>query len=100
MMWVDGLNPRRKPMLDAGGDPVERDAEREVLRPIYHHPQPPRPASRPVSVWVISLIIVTLGLLGAYVGYLGLKDALDHGEKERVVAAYGLGTAMSVAQLA
>jgi hypothetical protein len=91
-------------MLDAGGDPVERDTdhhtEREVLRPVYRHPQPQRPASRPVSVWIIALIVVTIGLLGAYVTITALIDAVDHGEDDEVVAAFGLGALLSAVQVA
>ncbi len=75
------------------------DHERPALRPVYRRPPPDRPKSRPPSVWVIALILVTFALLGSYLGTTALIDAVDHGADEEVVVAFGLGVLLSVALL-
>ncbi|MET7396923.1 hypothetical protein ABZS66_25915 [Dactylosporangium sp. NPDC005572] len=64
-------------MLDAGGDPVERDAERPALRPVYRRPAPPRPRFAPPSVWVLSVVVTLLGLYGTLRGAAGIAGADD-----------------------
>jgi hypothetical protein len=86
-------------MLDAGGDPVERDTERRPLRPVYRRPAPERPTSRPVSVWVIALVLVALGLLAGYVGVAVLADAADEPGEDPVTVVFGLGAVAVAAQV-
>ncbi|BCB77196.1 hypothetical protein GCM10022251_57150 [Phytohabitans flavus] len=57
------------------------------LRPRYRPPEPERPATRPASVWVVALLLVLFGALGAVIGALVVEDAVSHGEEARVVAA-------------
>ncbi|MGN9906722.1 hypothetical protein ACTMTJ_04115 [Phytohabitans sp. LJ34] len=57
------------------------------LRPRYRRPEPERPARRPASVWIVSILLVLFGALGAVVAALLVEDAVSHGEEDEVVAA-------------
>lgn len=76
-------------MLDNGGEsPTRRPAGRKApIRPRYRRPGPERPAHRPASVWIVSILLVLFGVLGAVVGVLFAEDAVSHGEEDEVVAA-------------
>ena len=82
-------------MTDKGGD-----RSKPPLRPRYSRPAPPRPETRPPSVWVVSLLLVLFGLLGALLGAYLLEDAVSHGEEDEVVAAIVFSLLMSAAQVA
>jgi len=69
------------------------------IRPRYRPAEPERPATRPGSVWVVSLLLVTIGVLGVVVGALLLADAIDHGEEDEIVAAAVFSMLLAAAQV-
>jgi hypothetical protein len=69
------------------------------LRPRYRRPEPERPASRPASVWVVSLLLALVGVLGTVAGVLVVQDAVAHGEEDEVIAAGVFGVLLAGAQI-
>jgi hypothetical protein len=61
--------------------------------------QPVRPVTRPRQVWVVSILLVLIGVLGGLIGAYLLKDALDHGDDNSVVVLAAIAVAVGVAQL-
>ncbi|MDQ7908580.1 hypothetical protein RB614_29020 [Phytohabitans sp. ZYX-F-186] len=81
-------------MADDGGA-----GRKPPLRPRYRRPEPERPASRPASVWVVSVLLVLFGVLGAVLGVLLVRDAVAHGEEDEVVAAGVFAVLLAAAQV-
>jgi hypothetical protein len=86
-------------MPDHDGDGVfeRRPAGRQPLRPRYRRPE--RPATRPASVWIVSILLVLFGVLGVIVAALLLDDAISHGEEDEVVAAAVFALLLAGAQV-
>jgi hypothetical protein len=80
-------------MSDNGG------GRKPPVRPRYRRPEPERPAARPASVWVVSLLLVAVGVLGAIASALLLDDAISHGEEDEVVAAAVFSLLLTGAQV-
>jgi hypothetical protein len=89
-------------MLDNGGESAApRRADRKApIRPRYRRPEPERPATRPVSVWIVSLLLVGSGVLGAaYVSML-LEEVTFHPEGDEVVAGLAFSMLLAGVQVA
>lgn len=83
-----------RPMADDQGTGRERP-----LRPHYRRPEPERPARRPASVWIVSILLVLVGVLGAVLAVLLVDDAVSHGEEDEVVAAAVFAVLLAGAQV-
>jgi hypothetical protein len=81
-------------MSDNGGTGRE-----PPIRPRYRRPEPERPATRPASVWIVSILLVLFGVLGVVVAALLLDDAISHGEEDEVVAAVVFALLLAGAQV-
>jgi len=75
------------------------DGPRPPLRPTYARQRPPRPDVRPRSVWVLSSLLVLVGVAGALVSAILLADAIDHGDEDVVPFAVA-GLVMAALQIA
>lgn len=78
---------------------MANDGRKPPLRPRYRRSEPERPARRPASVWIVSLLLLLFGVLGVVVGVLLVQDAVDHGEEDEVVAAAVFAVLLACAQV-
>ncbi|GAA0906475.1 hypothetical protein [Virgisporangium aurantiacum] len=76
-------------MVDTNGDPVERDTARRPLKPHYRRAVATRPVFRPVSVWVLSVVLLLISLVNLLAGLAAFLDAVDHGDEDAVPLSLG-----------
>jgi hypothetical protein len=56
------------------------------------------PRIRPIQVWVLSVLLILIGIAGIYLSVVILEDAVDHGEETSVVVLSAVSLAFAVAQ--
>lgn len=69
--------------MDDGMD----DAARRPPGPVHRGTVATRPVSRPVSVWVLSAVLLLVAVPGLFAGVLALRDAVDHGDGDAMPAS-------------